>query len=399
MPELRDIPFQELLNQTAEHCGLDSERLGMTEGRGLATFLTTACREMLRENDWPGSIVTERRVCDSTIAWHPKDPTGIIDLDSIVHHTVDGVTTYWRRLKPYNGPSFMSGGTATGATNLTNGSAFGTLRVVYVTTSAITTMPRIGEFIYFSVANTTAYPLLAIITESATTGFVFPADLPSLGALGQSVLIYPNPGQDKPGPSFPDTDAWAPYTAPLRIGYEQTGKTPMLDVLAVYTSDPATTHSPAQASYTLDEQGILFDAGEVSDAWVQFRKPPPRFTVALWSGAKTYAVGDLAVAWPHCYRCIAAITNEAPAATPAKWQAQTLPEKVSESACLDAAMRWLRSNNQHAQANALRADREEALDRASRVRNRQEGQTRTYGVATRFNATSNNYRPRRAALR
>ena len=380
MSELRDIPFQELLNQTAEHCGLDSERLSVSEGRGLATFLTTACREMLRENDWPGIVVTERRVCDAGALFTAG--TTAYAYAAVVRETIDDETTFWRCISPIAEVSDEMNGV-----DIADVSGTGT-RTISVATSSIENAPKVGDILY-SVTDAMAR-ITAIYTAGIATVFVIDADLPS-ATVGTLIRRSPRPSET---PVY-----WEAYTAPLRIAYEQTGKTPMLDILAIYESDPASTTSPAQASYTLDDTGILLDPASTADVWIQFRKPSPRFSIALYSSSKAYVVGDLAVAWPHCYRCIQAGTDKTPATEPTYWQAQTLPEKVGESASLYAAEKWQRSLSKYAEASALRGEREDALDRASRVRNRQEGQTRTYSVATRFNSPANNYRPRRAALR
>lgn len=373
MSALRDIPFQELFNQTAEHCGLDSERLAMSEGRGLATFLTTAAREMLRENDWPGSIVTETRFIDAGAAYVV---TSAYAYAAVVRQTIGGMTSYWQANTPFDDLP----------PDLSVGVVIGSAPSLY--TVEIENRPRIGDTVYASALELAT--VIAMYPEGSDTVIVTSQNL-AAATISATLHRFLTPSE------MPED--WQPYAGPLRIAYEQTGKTPILDVLAVYSEDPATTDSPSDLSYTLDETGILLDAGSPGDIWVQFRKPPPRFTIAPYDAARAYLAGELVVAWPNAYLCIQGGTAQTPASSPTFWQAQTLPEKVSESVCLDSAIRWLRSQNRHAEANALRTDREDALDRASRVRNRQEGQTRTYGVATRNNAAANNYRPRRAALR
>ena len=386
MSALRDIPFQELLNTTAEHCGLDSQRLGASEGRALALYLNAASAEMLRENDWPGAIVTERRTFEGT-DWNP---VSAVAPGALIKFTRGNVTSYHRRLTARAAGLVLT--TKGAGRTLGAPAAWGTGKVIFTNTSDVINKPVVGDWIAFGIS-IAAYRLLSLVIVGTTTGFVFDSSLPAgTGGLtaGFGIGIVTAPGKV--------AEEWGVYTAPLRTAYEQAGATPMLDVLAVYSEDPALTDSPAECSYTLDETGILFDSGNPGDVWVRFRKPSPRFGIAPYSAATAYVIGDLAVSWPHCYRCIQDGTAQTPASSPTYWQAQTLPEKVSESVCLDSAIRWLRAQGRYAQAAALKTEREDALDRASRVRNRQEGQTRTYGVANRVNAGAHNYRPRRSTL-
>jgi len=100
----------------------------------------------------------------------------------------------------------------------------------------------------------------------------------------------------------------------------------------VFLVDPRTNRDAQPVKHcTIYDESLYFsdpDLAVGSKVWLRFRPPCPTYSLTVWSGATTYAAGDLVwvSATGHTYRALQASTNKAPATETAYWVAVGVPD-------------------------------------------------------------------------
>lgn len=143
------------------------------------------------------------------------------------------------------------------------------------------------------------------------------------------------------------------------VGLDQTGKTPIGEVLRITRNNPAVTpDKPGVIAHTVSASGIVpFDSAPPVAVWVNFRRRVPVFTNEVWSAVTAYAADQLVYvpATGECYKALQATTNNAPASSPTYWEKVDFPLVISDFVTRAAGSDVLRSDG-----NPVKADREQA---------------------------------------
>lgn len=189
------------------------------------------------------------------------------------------------------------------------------------------------------------------------------------------------------GNPLTDTTKWeTPTDFDRYVSWEQTGQTPIGDILGASRNDPRKTglERALAVGYWLGENGIQFGPDAPNLVWIRFRTRPATITWDQYAATTSYAAGETAYypADGQCYTCIAAATNRTPPTSPTYWQPVELPYVLAEWAKRAAAADWLREERQYEKAAAQQAHAQTALDREWDKLSRHAGLGRRYRAIT-----------------
>jgi len=148
-----------------------------------------------------------------------------------------------------------------------------------------------------------------------------------------------------------ETDYWEEQDELDRyVALDQTGETEIHAVRRAAKRNPRVSDYPDFLEVGLSKNGIQFDTLAPSRPYLEFKRPPPRFTRTAWSEATTYAKGALVyvASTGQCYESLqAANLNKNPTSETSWWTVQTFPTLFFD---------WIR---RAAKVDALREDGEE----------------------------------------
>ena len=172
---------------------------------------------------------------------------------------------------------------------------------------------------------------------------------------------------------------WTPLTEFSRyIALEQTGKTPIGEVVEVRTSQPNLSPSTDRVvPFRIGSDRIELDPIGVLSAWVEYRIRPSEMSATTHSMATAYAAGDRVylASTGQTYRALANNTGQLPSGAPNVWSVEPMPyilaPYVTHAAYCDA----LREDGQHDKARVERAEAESLLDDEMDKINQQQRQT------------------------
>ncbi len=158
---------------------------------------------------------------------------------------------------------------------------------------------------------------------------------------------------DVPGVSSKWTEL---TTADTYIAYDQTGKTPLGGVKAVWSANFRTTRPAYELPFVPDERGITLTGLAVPrSAWVHFRTRCPVWRGVDYVGGNTYASGRTVYFTETGYvdyegdywTSLAAIsTGESPRIAPTKWKRLGLPTYLSDFVVQCAKLGFLEGDGQ-----------------------------------------------------
>lgn len=168
------------------------------------------------------------------------------------------------------------------------------------------------------------------------------------------------------------------------VAYEQTGKTPIDEVRAVYKRNPRIyTNNPGRLTgdgtggigpggigFQPSNNGIQVDWRAPALIWVEFRKRPPVFTSTLYSSTTNYATGSLVYVKSsgECYVALQAALNQDPTTQTAFWQKIDFPaciaSCVKRAATADGLGDQKQTDRKTQELEEALLELEEACDRA-----------------------------------
>lgn len=172
---------------------------------------------------------------------------------------------------------------------------------------------------------------------------------------------------------------WTPLTEFSRyIDLEQTGKTPIGEVVEVWTTQPYLSPSMDRVvPFRIGADRIELDPIGLLSAWVEYRIRPSEMSATTWSGATAYAKGDRVylASTGQTYLALAGSTNQLPSTATSFWSVEPMPyilaPYVTHAAYADA----LREDGQHDKARAERGEAESLLEDEMDKLNLQQRQT------------------------
>ncbi len=139
------------------------------------------------------------------------------------------------------------------------------------------------------------------------------------------------------------------------VGWEQTGKTALGTVRAIYRANPRTSSSAARLNFVPDERGVTIVSTSVpTSVWVSFRKRCPAWRGADYSAAATYASGltryyaSSTEGFDGDFWTTIAATSagESPETTAAKWSKIEVPSFLCDFAVAGAKIGFLEGDGQ-----------------------------------------------------
>ncbi len=143
------------------------------------------------------------------------------------------------------------------------------------------------------------------------------------------------------------------------IGLDQTGRTPIGEVIALYANDPDVNPTrPGLIRHRLSARGIVPLGCFPVAVYVHFRLRVPAFTSEEWDGAGAYVIGDRVYSQKYgdCYLAIgdvaASSSNQEPELVVAKWTKQEFPQVLERFVSRAAGADILRADGQNDKANA-----------------------------------------------
>jgi len=178
--------------------------------------------------------------------------------------------------------------------------------------------------------------------------------------------------QDVPGgTAITDTAYWTVLTDYKRyIAYEQTGKTKLGEVKAIWNKDPEQSSTAFEIAFVPSKLGFVVANDAPTQVFVQFRERPPQFSSTYWDATTQWAVDRLVYsqAAGECYKALAVNTNRPPETEPTFWQLVEFPY------VLQTWVQWaagqvdmLREDGQHSKSWVFDERAEEKLDDAWRI--------------------------------
>lgn len=134
------------------------------------------------------------------------------------------------------------------------------------------------------------------------------------------------------------------------LALEESGETPIGEVLGVWRTDPR-KGAASPVGYTLLSDEAWCDPQAPATVWVLFRLAPPVFTATPYAAGTTYFAGDAAFGLPHSYLALRETTGTAPPHA-ATWRPQLCPAVLADWAARGAKADWLASDGQEDKAAA-----------------------------------------------
>lgn len=137
------------------------------------------------------------------------------------------------------------------------------------------------------------------------------------------------------------------------VALDQTGQTPIGEVLRVTRNDPRVNRRfPGLLAHVLSDKGIVPGPGAPVRVFVEFRRRVPRFTMTAWNSGTAYAVGDLvySATTGECYEAIQAGTNQV-VTLAAYWRKQDMPYVLKDYVIRGAFGDALRPEGKHNEAD------------------------------------------------
>lgn len=160
------------------------------------------------------------------------------------------------------------------------------------------------------------------------------------------------------------------------VPFIQSGKTPIGTLNAVTLHDPRIQPSSANVPVIRREQAAQVVGVSQTSVWVRFTRRAPRFTTNPYSGAISYAEGDIVYSETtgQCYESLVAANVGNALTDSTSWQVQAIPHFA-----MGFLLRAGLADLYYSQDDEKRGDRQEALaftklDDAYYVQNRREGQ-------------------------
>lgn len=176
---------------------------------------------------------------------------------------------------------------------------------------------------------------------------------------------------------------WEEFTPTDRtIAFDEENETAIGEVLHVWKHDPRTVTAPAPVNFWSTADSAILEPGSGASVWVQFRRPAPRFTAALYDAGTTYAEGDVVyrAGSGDCFLARQACTGQTPESRPQFWDLQRTPAVLARYAQRAARADFLADDGQEDKALLQSAGARTWLaDRLADLTIHQ-GQTRSYSV-------------------
>lgn len=207
---------------------------------------------------------------------------------------------------------------------------------------------------------------------------------------GTTELYYRALADGVTGIAVSDATKWLPLNAeadpPLNryVALRQAGMTPIGEVFAATTGDPATSRNPGDVPHRLSDFGVQFGPDAPAFAWLHFRRTVPRFTLTAWS-AGTHAADVLIyhAATGDCWLSLEAGNTAAPGSDATKWEKQIVPAFLHDFVVEAVFADWLEDDGQTSKSASQDADAVDLLaDERDQV-TKQQGQTQRYRVRVR----------------
>lgn len=180
-----------------------------------------------------------------------------------------------------------------------------------------------------------------------------------------------------------NTAWWTPLTEFSRyMDLEQTGKTPIGEVVEVWTSQPYLSPSMDRVvPFRIGADRIEMDPCGLLSAWVEYRVRPSEMSATTHSMATAYVTNDRVylASTGQTYRALANNTGQLPSGAPNVWSVEPMPyilaPYVTHAAYCDA----LREDGQHDKARVERAEAESLLeDEMDKINQHQRQTARAY---------------------
>jgi hypothetical protein len=175
---------------------------------------------------------------------------------------------------------------------------------------------------------------------------------------------------------------WTPIAlSEFSIPFEQTGKTAIGEVLAIYASaNFLSGEGHAIPFYITADEVAVFPAqlGFVPRSFfVRFRARPSEMSATMHSPLTTYAAGDRVylAATGQTYRALATNTNQVPNVAPTFWAVEPFPYVLAPYVTHAAYADALREDGQHDKARVERSEAEGLLEDEMDKINTQQNQT------------------------
>jgi hypothetical protein len=116
------------------------------------------------------------------------------------------------------------------------------------------------------------------------------------------------------------------------IPFAETGLDTIDHVFAITRSDPRANKAPMELHFWVSARGFEVARLAPATAFVQYRVRPPQLTRVAYSGATTYAEGDLVydATSGDCYRSLVGSNTGNAVSSATHWERQRIPEFLSE---------------------------------------------------------------------
>ncbi len=170
------------------------------------------------------------------------------------------------------------------------------------------------------------------------------------------------------------------------ISLDQTGQTPIGEVIRLTQNDPRVTPTtPGVILHSVRAEGIVpIVANPPVSVWLEFRRRVPVFTSAVWSNVTAYVTDDLVYlpATGECYQALQSGTGQNPATATTYWRKIDFPQVLANFVTRAAGSDILRSDGQTQKADAEQGQAYAELNDDRTVEVDNQVQPRSIGVET-----------------